>query len=238
MKRTIVLMALLLAACSPHFKRGEMEGALRAQAPMFDDASIAAIDLQPQNQETSTIRCGSRLMTLRIAVSQPLSGRAWSAAEIAEIGSWEEPLRRAGWILQVSVLPQSLIGVCDTGSGQCAVDANRKAAARIGADALLVMNPVTQVETYTNPLVLLDFTIIGLWLAPSHHTDAIALLEGTLIDNRNQYVYAFARGEGEHKSVRPMIYAAVDQADLAAREQALRTFGKIFVQQSARREVE
>ena len=228
MKRSWLFAALLLAGCSPSFKRHAMEDELRAQAPIFDDQEIAAIEqLRPQIQ-----------LPMRIAVSQPLSGRPWSAAEIAEIGSWAEPLRRAGFARQVSVLPASLIDRCGSGTGRCAVDANRKAAARIGADTLLVMNPVTQVETYTNPLVLLDFAIVGLWLAPSHHTDALALLEGTLIDNRNQYVYAFARGEGEHTSVRPLIYASASQADLAARADALRTFGKTFVHQAAQFDAE
>jgi hypothetical protein len=205
-------LATVLAGCGSGFNRLSMERSMRERAPMFDDADVEAIErLHPQVE-----------LPVRIAVSQPLSGGAWTAAEIDEISTWEKPLKRAGIARRVVVLPESLLR-------DSALDSQRKAAARVGADTLLVMNPETRVDAYVNALAPLDLTIVGLWLVPAHHRDSMTLLEGALIDNRNQYLYAFARGEGADKSMRPLAYVSQSPVEAKSRLAALRDFGQRLV---------
>jgi hypothetical protein len=56
--------------------------------------------------------------------------------------------------------------------------------------------------------------------------------EGLLLDNRNEYLYAFARGEGEEKSVRPIAYADTSAVVHASRVEALKKFGVAFLDQA------
>jgi len=59
-----------------------------------------------------------------------------------------------------------------------------------------------------------------------------------LLDNRNEYLYAFARGEAESKSVRPGAYADTAAVVSASRVEALRNFGNAFVEQARQLKVQ
>lgn len=141
----------------------------------------------------------------RIAVAPPTDGpsRTWSPDEVRVIESWAEPLR-----------------------------AQRSAAARTRADALLVVNLATATDEYVNPASLLYLTIVGMWVAPGTHRDALTIAEGVLLDNRNEYLYAFARGEGENRVVRPVMFADEHAVAGASRIEALQSFGQAFVTQA------
>jgi hypothetical protein len=219
----LVLGASLALGCASGFNRGEMESSLRAADPVFTDATVEEIAaLQPQ------IR-----LPITIAVSQPLGGTvgAWTNAEIEEIESWGPALAGKGIAQRVSVVPSTLLRGCALDGSSCSLGEQREAAARIGADTLLVMNDVTAVDAYPNPGSLLNLTILGMWLVPGHHRDALTLVEGILVDNRNEYVYALARAEGQASQVRPNLY--VDEAEVMqqARLAALKAFGPELVAQ-------
>jgi hypothetical protein len=92
----------------------------------------------------------------------------------------------------------------------------------------LILNLATSTDEYANPASELYFTIIGMWLVPATHRDALTVAEGMLFDNRNEYLYAFARGEGEQKTVRPLVYADGRAAVDALRVEALKNFGVAF----------
>jgi hypothetical protein len=78
----------------------------------------------------------------------------------------------------------------------------------------------------------LDVTIVGLWLIPGHHRDALTIAEGVMIDNRNEYLYAYARGEAEEKTVRPFMYASSWKVVRPSRLHALQSFGREFIREA------
>ena len=92
-----------------------------------------------------------------------------------------------------------------------------------------MLSVATDLDEYVNPLSVLDVTIVGMWIAPGHHRDALTIVEGVMLDNRNEYLYAFARGEGTSSIVRPFAYADDSKAIGPSRMLALQAFGKDFV---------
>jgi hypothetical protein len=110
----------------------------------------------------------------------------------------------------------------------------RSAAARVQADALLIVNLTSDVDKYANHASLLNLTIIGMWLIPAHHRDALTIAEGVMIDNRSEYLYAFARGEAEERTVRPYMFANSWKAVRPSRLHALQAFGREFVREVKR----
>lgn len=164
---------------------------------------------------------------ITLAVTQPSSGSGWSAEEIAVIESLEEPLREQGFLDELVVLPESLSESCGWRmSYHCGIGRSRRTAARFQADALLLISLQTEVESRMNPASILNLTIVGLWLAPGHVRDATTIVEGSLVDNRNEYLYAFARAYGTAKLVRPYVYANWKKASKRSRLAALKEFGR------------
>jgi len=93
--------------------------------------------------------------------------------------------------------------------------------------------PATDVDEYVNPASILDLTLVGLWVIPGHHVDALTIIEGAMIDNRNEYLYVLARGEGEERMLRPFAYARAEHAVQRSRRQALASFGDAFVREAS-----
>jgi hypothetical protein len=203
-----------------------MQSALRAANPVFTSSNVEQIEaLQPQIA-----------LPFSLAVSQPLGSSIgdWNSDEISEIKSWADPLSRAGVARQVNVIPASLVrGECWRNHGSCTVEPFREAAARFGADALLLVSESSDIDPYVNPFSILNLTIIGMFVAPGHHRDALTMIEGVLIDNRNEYLYATAQAEAESSQVRPFAYTDDDKVRRDARLAALRSFGREFVAQAS-----
>jgi len=91
----------------------------------------------------------------------------------------------------------------------------RLAAARHGADAVLVIKAAGQVDDYVSPLSVFYLTIVGLWVVPGTHHDALFVVRGGLWDVRNEYLYLTAEAEGLGQRVGPVWVrsrGAVDEA--------------------------
>ena len=169
---------------------------------------------------------------IKLAVSQPSTWNAWTEPEIAEIESWEEPLQQLGLITELVVLPASFSNSCGWRSSyNCQTQTERLTAARFGADAVLMMSTQTSSEQDANALSILNLTIIGMWVAPGHRRTSSTVLEGTLVDVRNEFVYAFHRAFGTKTSVRPLIYAEYDLNHGESRLVALNAFGENLIEQ-------
>jgi hypothetical protein len=115
------------------------------------------------------------------------------------------------------------------GNGAQDVKDLRVAAARCGADALLVIQGSTQVYEYKNPAALLNLTVVGGFLVPASHRDALFTMEGVLFDTNNGYVYAGVKAEGEGRVVRPTFIIESKDAVAKAQAQARDKFGPDLV---------
>jgi hypothetical protein len=209
-----------------------MDAALQSAKPTYVSSELSV-------EEIETMKPQLRLPA-RIAIAPPVQAYSrwwgqnslstWSPDEVAILESWQEPLRAAGVASEVLVLPSALVKDCELRDSPCRLEAQRAAAARAHADALLIVNLPTSTDDYVNPASALYLTIVGMWLVPASHRDALTVAEGVLLDNRNQYLYAFARGEGESKSLRPAMYADTAAVVSASRVEALKDFGSAFLE--------
>lgn len=223
MKNVLAVLILLLAGCSsaPALRRDDVETALRARQPQLGGEELAVADANR----------GKRARLVRIAVSQPLTGPAWTPEEIQEINAWERPLALAGVGRELVVLPAGLSDDCV--ADVCPLESQRQAATIYGADALLVLNSETRVEANANFLAPLDATLLGLLIIPAHQRQGLTLVEATLVDNRDREVYAVARGEGLERTARPWVYADPSATEARSRVLALRHLGRELVEAAA-----
>jgi hypothetical protein len=231
-----VILMVLLAGCATKkaFNRSEMISTAQGSHPLFLSSNLTVEQIEKLKSQVH--------LPVKLAVAPPVIsyGRGWGSRELntwnpdetKEIESWAAPLKKAGVVSDMIILPVLLLEQCQGNDQGCALRVCRTAAARIQADALLLINLATAVEKYTNQASLLDVTIIGLWLIPGHHRDALTIVEGVMIDNRNEYLYAYARGEAEEKTVRPFMYANSWKAVRPSRLRALQSFGKEFIKEA------
>lgn len=232
-----IAVVLLGVGCAAKkgFNRGEMESAARAGSPTFESSGLTVEQIEKLRPQIS--------LPVKLAITPPIISTrywadwqdlsAWSPEETAEISSWEKPLKDAGIVSELILVPSMLVENCSYDDPACPLRARRAAAARVQADALLTISLVTAVDEYTNPASALDLTIVGMWVAPGHECDALTIAEGAMLDNRNEYLYAFARGEAEQHIVRPFVYANAWKAARPSRLHALHSFGEEFVKQAS-----
>jgi hypothetical protein len=231
----ILAVSLLFAGCAKGFHRGQLDAALQLSSPRYTSSALSVEEiekLQPQIK-----------LPIRLAVTPPLfasryrwrsnQGDSWSPDELSEIESWEQRLRSAGIVHEAVILPSVLVEGCKQDDPGCVLRARRAAAARVQADALLILNVATEVDEYANPASILDLTLVGLWVIPGHHVNALTIVEGAMIDNRNEYLYVLARGEGEERMLRPFAYVRAEAAEQGSRRRALASFGEVFVHEAS-----
>ncbi len=231
-----VIAMLLLSGCATKkgFNRSEMTGTGEGNKPFLASSNLTV-------EQIGQLKARMHF-PLKLAVAPPIisygSGwigrevKAWTPEEIKEIESWAIPLKKAGVISDLVILPAFLLDECKSSESGCIQGASRAAAARMQADALLLINLASSVDKYTNQASLFDVTIVGLWLIPGHHRDALTIAEGAMIDIRSEYLYTFARGEAEEKTVRPFMYADSWKAVKPSRLRALQAFGRVFIKEA------
>jgi rhombotail lipoprotein len=188
-----------------------------------DDLDVLQVEqLRPQIQ-----------FPIRLAVVPParLSHPHWHETtetmkgEQEELDALGEQLKKDGIVSAFMVIPRMLLdhSAARTGGGLKAI---RVAAARMQADAVLIMRSVTDVDSYLNPLGVLDLTLVGMWLIPGHHKNALTIVEGMVIDNRNQYLYFAGSAEGTGSTFGPL--AVIEERDAIgeSRRNAIHSFGE------------
>ncbi|ABC27795.1 hypothetical protein HCH_00904 [Hahella chejuensis KCTC 2396] len=221
----ITLLYLSGCATSPHFNRAALEeaSAQPGHPKEYTRAdSVKEIDaLKPQAE-----------LPLRLYVPQPANDNPWSQEEIEEIESWKPFLKQNGLVSELFVAPESTRKHCYQ-YDNCQLEEQRMEAARFQADAWLAFDINSSEEEYANPLSILNITLVGMWVVPAHHTSSDIRLEGSLVDVRNGYLYAFARAFGKASQTRPFMYSERYETRRLARLDALKNFGERLRQETS-----
>lgn len=198
----VFICALVLAACTPN---RNIRSSLQQEIPPLKHYAAEANSIEEIAKLKPQIA-----PPIRVAITPPFgNGQGhyqWSPEEIKRIEAWGDPLKATGLVSEIVIIPESLASSCTVASPDC-VRNMRIAAAKLHADALLLVSRGFVTDAYLNPLSFLDITLIGLWLAPAHHRDSYALYQAYLADVANNYIYGTAHGEGEHKTIRPYAYS-------------------------------
>lgn len=193
-----VLLILLLTACasSRGFDRGTLREQLSGQQQVTEDEIKKVLELKPQLPAP---------FRLAVYFTPPAAdwryGQSWYWT-----GEDKETLLEFGTALKNKGVISDLVplgGYLVEGGDNKAI---RLAAARAGADAVLVVNGSSDVDRYNNELGLTYLLLVTPFFVAGSEADALFLANATLWDVRNQYLYLAVEGEGTAKEVKPAYY--------------------------------
>ena len=217
MPRAIIaaLLTLVVSGCgSRGFDRQMISEQLR-HAPVADEEIRAALAVRPA--ATPPLAVGVYFRPVRSRTSSP----AWRAPASAWSWRGEDKDVLLATDITSSELIASMFPIVDPTVDSDDVKGARLAAARHGADAVMIVTGAADLDAYSNPLSLLYLTIVGLWVVPGTHRDALFAAHATLLDVATGYLYASAEAEGRGTLVRPLLFIDDDEAIARARREAL-----------------
>ncbi|MDA1266195.1 MAG: hypothetical protein O2816_14030 [Planctomycetota bacterium] len=234
--RTLIAATLvsLLPACQASVSTGDLQRAL-SQEPFIGFLDEDVEHLRQLEPSTTT--------PLRIGVAQPWTHPAskdagllqgWTRAEREAFEALGAALAAEGRIAELIVLP-GLLGENEQGQTGADLLSLRRAAARHQLDAVIVCRSLSDVARGANVLAILDLTVIGAFILPSHHAVAASVVEGAVFDVRSEYLYASAIGEGHARINDPLASLEPSEALQGARIEATRELADQLLRSAASR---
>jgi rhombotail lipoprotein len=237
----LLASGLMLAACgaiSPRrYSPSDLQEQLDSQPPLFTDADIAELEaLAPQLPVPFRLGVAPPL-SVELDESQvwwrgdgarSLSFGTWSADEAAVIEDWGRRFGEAGIVSELVILPRLLVQGSSTEEPASLLGTLRQAAARHHLDAVLVVNRVSASQSHPGFLSILDITVVGGFIVPAYEVSSMTVMEAALVDTRNGYLYASARGDGSvaHHAPAFQTEASMDEGRKRARVLALEDLGE------------
>jgi len=209
------LLVLMLTACasSRGFDRGALRGQIPEQKQVAEEDIQKVLGLKPQLPSP---------FTLAIYFVSPPPGSCygnswiWLSEDKDTLQSLEAELKGKGILSEVFVISNQIVEESDNLS-------IRLAAARAGADAVLIVNGVSDIDRYNNPLGYTYFLLITPFFIPGTEADGLFMANATMWDVRNQYLYLSAEAEGTAKEIKPAVFIDEKRIIKSAKSAALAT---------------
>lgn len=219
MRKILMLaMGLALAGCSG--PQGFDRGALQAQLPQT----------QGKNQHIEEVLAQRSQLPRPCKVAVYFRGGSslwqWQAADKEVLLRVGPELKRQNLVSDLFLLGDNLV------QGGSLADI-RLAAARLGADAVLVVDAVASIDQYGNLLSPLYVALLPMVMVPGTELDALVLARASLWDVRNEYLYLYSEGEGLANQTRPLWFIERQHAIAKARTQALEALQKSLLERVA-----
>ena len=217
---SLCLLAVLASSCSANFDRKQIQERIVDQSLQLNEQEVAEVlKLKPQ------LKLPCRV-AVHLASEKGSATWRWTQRDRDVVEAWGKKLKADKVVSDFFVLT-------DLFTRGTSLKDLRVTAARHGADALFILRGGAQVDGYVNAASALYITIVGGWLVPGNHRDALFLLEGGLVDVHNGFLYTTAETEGESGIVRPVfLLDDQDNRDVVenAKQKALEDFGKRIVE--------
>jgi len=201
-----VLLVLMLTACasSRGFDRGSMKGHISDQIQVTEEDIKKVLELKPQ------LPSPFRLAIYFVSPSRSIEwryGRTWSwLGEDKDILLGIGPeLKKKGVISEVMVLSDYIA----EGSDEKAI---RLAAARAGADAVIIVNGTCDIDRYNNFLGYSYILLVTPFFIPGTEADGLFMANASMWDVRNRYLYMSVESEGTAKEIKPAAY--IDEKEI------------------------
>lgn len=215
-----LMTTIVLAGCASGFDRKALKQSLEVQELQITEDDIKRVlELKPQVK--FPLKLGIYLGSERSPGYPYAPEWRWNDKNKNAVASWGERLKADGIVSDAFVVSDA------TTFGQD-LKSIRLAAARHGTDAVLVIKGGSQVDRYLNPLAFLNITIVGGYLFPGSHRDALFMIMAALWDVRNEYLYLTVEAEGVAKTVGPTFVVNERHAVESAKEEALSDFRDEF----------
>ena len=214
-KHLTLFVPVLLCGCATGFDRDALRERLNDGSIQMPDTAIAeARAARPQ------LRFPCRMA---VYLKSPERGDwRWTPDDRAALEKCAAALKQEGIVTEVFPLPEMLAGKGDAKE-------LRLAAAKCGADVLLVIHGAAQTDSYKNPAAVFNLTLVGGYVVPGSHRDSLFMMEGVLLDVDNGYVYTGVQAEGVGKIIRPTFVIEDKDAIALAKTRAIGEFGDEFL---------
>lgn len=214
----IVLLALTVTACasSRGFDRGNLRSQITDQKVVTEEDIKKALVLKPQLPSQ---------FKLAIYFSPPKSGghhgSSWrwlgeDKDKLLEIGP---ELKSKNIISDVFVIGDAILEDTDN-------KAIRLAAARAGADAVLIVNGISDLDRYNNTLGFTYFLLVTPFFVPGTEANGLFMVNASMWDVRNQYLYLSSEADGSARETRPAFFIEETRVIKAAKSDALTALSK------------
>jgi hypothetical protein len=219
MKRILtVILLLALAACasSRGFDRGSLRSQIADQKVITEEDIQKTLSLQPQLPSP---------FKLAIYFAQPKTNRYygslwnWRSEDKDTIIATSDALKSKGTINEAIVINEDIV----EGNDNRAI---RMAAARAGADAVLIVRGTSDIDRYNNTLGYSYALIVTPLFIPGTVADGLFMVTASMWDVRNQYLYLSSEAEGSARQTRPAVFIEEGQLIKAAKSDALTALSK------------
>jgi hypothetical protein len=214
---------LLSAACgtSTSFQQAALREHLAGKAPEINDDEVArALALRPQLPKP--FRLGVFFRDAETLGAQP--AWRWDLAQKQRVLAATAALRERGEAGDVFMIDDAVVAHDD-------LPAIRLAAARHGADAVLVVSGIDDARRSENGWAAAYVVIAPVLFAPGSDLRETFMVSAELWDVRNEYLYMAAQAEAESHQRRPLCW--IDREE-AARAAQLDAVGQLGTELSAR----
>ncbi len=218
-----LLVPVFLAACGMSFKslepnyfrRNELRENLAGGNLKVPAAAIA----------DDGVKSSPRL-PCRIAVYLKPGGvdGEWTPGDREAVAAWGASLKKDGFA--TAVFPLSV-----DPNGQKDVTALEHAAAEQGADVFFFVRGMVETDSYLNFAAPLNLTVVGGFIVPASHRDALVVIQGSLIDVTDSHIYATVQTEGLARIIRPLAFIDEKVATERAKKKAMTAFGDELLKQ-------
>jgi hypothetical protein len=162
-------------------------------APVVDNAAVA-LELERRPQLPAYVRVAVYFRAPAPVGAEPPLWR-WTHEDRRSVVTSGDELRD----VEIFALSDALV----TGTS---LDELRVSAARHGADALLIVDAVTEQRTSDNGWLATYPLLLPILFAPANELETVFRARATLFDVRNGYLYLTAEGESEQTQQRAHIY--------------------------------
>ena len=221
MTKWVALFILLsLVGCIKEFDRGALERQLEGESLQMSETDIDQV-VEPRPQLNFPIRIGVYFSLETPRYREYFQTRLWDAEDKRDILSMAEPLKKDGVISDMYEIADLVVPRPD-------FNTLVRAAGRQGADTILIIKGLSEVNSYVDPLSVLYLTIVGMWIVPASHWDAIFEIHGDLWNVGNVYLYLTVKTMGVGKIRRPIALMddASNEAVKLAKEDGIMNFRK------------
>lgn len=214
----VALMTLSACASSKGFDRAEMQNVMRQTVTLSGPQTAAGVT-EPAPRIPAPFRLGLLFTQKEFPTREGIRLVEWLSGD-------RDLLIRALAPLRDQHILSDVIEIANPATQNPGPKEILKAAARYGADMIVVITGVGAVDRYNNGYATLYPTILGAYLAPGTISDALFMVEGSLWDARSGFAHGTQGAEGRSTHVGPAIMIDDRDAVAEAKTAALEEFGR------------